>query len=194
MRLEITDGPVTALSDYCRIPMALRVTEVLDLTVQGDGVGGFALSPKTVSAPWVKDYDSVENPLSWPARFDMSNWQLFAAHLDGQWVGGAMVAFGTDDLFMLEGRRDLAVLWDIRVSPEVRRRGIGSALFNAAATWARNRGCNYLKVETQNVNVPACRFYSRQGCVLGSIHRFAYAESPAEIQLLWYKDLRAPSC
>jgi GNAT superfamily N-acetyltransferase len=171
--------------------MALRVTEVFDVVVHGNGSDGFALSLKAVAAPWVKDYDSVENPLSWPKRFDMSSWQLFSAQLDGKWVGGAAVAFGTKDLFMLEGRRDLAVLWDIRVLPEVHRHGVGSALFRAAEAWARSRGCSYLKVETQNVNVPACRFYSRQGCALGSIHRFAYVELPSEIQLLWYKDIRA---
>ena len=46
-----------------------------------------------------------------------------------------------------------------------------------------------MKVETQNVNVPACRFYARQGCVLGAINRFAYPDLPDEVQLLWYKTL-----
>ena len=83
----------------------------------------------------------------------------------------------------------MAVLWDIRVSPEARGRGVGSALFAAAEAWAKARGCRELKVETQNVNVPACRFYMRQGCVLGAVNRRAYPGLPAEIQLLWYKDL-----
>lgn len=38
-------------------------------------------------------------------------------------------------------------------------------------------------------HVAACRFYSRQGCVLGAIDRFAYPELPQEARLLWYKDL-----
>jgi hypothetical protein len=44
-------------------------------------------------------------------------------------------------------------------------------------------------VETQNVNVAACRFYARQGCVLTAVDPFAYPALPGEIQLLWYKDL-----
>jgi streptothricin acetyltransferase len=47
-------------------------------------------------------------------------------------------------------------------------------------------------VETQNTNVPACRFYARQGCVSGGINRFGYAGCPAaapEAMLLWYLDL-----
>jgi hypothetical protein len=49
--------------------------------------------------------------------------------------------------------------------------------------------CRKLKVETQNINVPACRFYASQGCVLAAVNRMAYREPQDEIQLLWYKDL-----
>jgi ribosomal protein S18 acetylase RimI-like enzyme len=90
---------------------------------------------------------------------------------------------------MLEGRRDLAVVWDIRVAAEFQRRGVGGRLFRAAEAWAAAKGCRQLKVETQNVNVPACRFYLRMGCTLGSIDRFAYPDLPDEIQLVWYRDL-----
>ena len=75
---------------------------------------------------------------------------------------------------MLGGRDDVAVLWDIRVSPRERGRGTGSALFRAAGDWAGARGFRWLKIETQNVNVPACRFYQKMGCTLGAIDRFAY--------------------
>ena len=92
-------------------------------------------------------------------------------------------------LAMLEDRRDLAVLWDIRVSPDARSRGIGSALFGAVEKWAESRGYRQLKVETQNINVPARRFYERQGCKLRAIRHLAYPNLPDEIQMLWYKDL-----
>ena len=42
-----------------------------------------------------------------------------------------------------------------------------------------------MKIETQNINVPACRFYARQGCRLSAIVSHAYAEFPDEIQLIW---------
>ena len=104
-------------------------------------------------------------------------------------VGGAAVAVDTPGLTMLEGRRDLAVLWDIRVSPDARRQGVGSTLFENVEAWALLHGCRQLKIETQNTNVPACRFYERQGCHLRAIHRAVYPEFPEEVQLLWYKDL-----
>ena len=93
---------------------------------------------------------------------------------------------------MLEGRSDLAVLWDIRVAPDARRRGIGAALMAAAERWAEAQGCAELKVETQNINVPACRFYARQGFTLREARRFAYPGLPDEIQLLWYRPIPNP--
>lgn len=48
-----------------------------------------------------------------------------------------------------------------------------------------------LMAETQDVNVPACRFYARQGFMLGAVNHGAYPDLPNEVQLLWQKE-RAP--
>jgi ribosomal protein S18 acetylase RimI-like enzyme len=90
---------------------------------------------------------------------------------------------------MLEDRSDLAVLWDIRVAPAFRGRGVGRALFEAAETRALTRGCRELKVETQNINVPACRFYAALGCQLRVVRDNVYPQCPGELQFLWYKAL-----
>ena len=105
-------------------------------------------------------------------------------------LGGATVAIGTLGLDMLEGRTDLTVLWDIRVSPGHRRGRVGQALFEAAEAWARRQGCRELKVEIQNVNVRACRFYAALGCQLRIVRDEAYPQCPWETQFLWYKPLR----
>jgi GNAT superfamily N-acetyltransferase len=193
MRVGVNEGPITALGEYETIPIAFDVSAVIEVSDQG--AGGFVLTERRLDAPYLKDYDAIEGeaPTRWPARFDLSNWGLLAARSRGRRVGGAAVAFDTPGLDLLEGRRDLAVLWDIRVSPEARGRGVGRALFAAAEGWARVRGCRELKVETQNVNVAACRFYMRQGCALGAVNRRAYPGLPGEIQLLWYKDLTLPA-
>lgn len=44
-------------------------------------------------------------------------------------------------------------------------------------------------METQNINVPAYRFYAAQGCELRGIHPNTYPELPHEVQILWYLDL-----
>jgi GNAT superfamily N-acetyltransferase len=192
MTIVLTEEPMAALPEYARVPIIFTVDRVLDVTSRDDGRGGFALSERRLEVPYEKDYDAIagEGPLLWGRRFDLSKWAVFTARLANRIVGGATLAFDTPGLKMLEGRRDLAVLWDIRVAPDARRQGVGSALFERAETWAQLHGCRQLKIETQDTNAPACRFYERQGCRLETIHRAAYPESPEEIQLLWYKDLQ----
>jgi len=190
MRIEVSEEKAPDLQDYAQIRMSFEVRQMLDVLALNDGLGGFTLSERTLPVPYLKDYDTIESPLQWQRSFDMSNWAFFVASVEGVRLGGAAVAYDTAGLTMLEDRRDIAVLWDIRIANDARRQGVGTALFRAAEKWAVAHGCVRLKVETQNINVPACRFYARQGCVLGAIHRFAYPEFPNEAQLLWYKDLR----
>lgn len=187
--VELATDPEEALREYAAVPIAFEVRSVFD--VEDGGAGGVVLTERSLDAPYVKDYDAIpgEHPAGWAERFDVSHWGVFAARVRGRRVGGVVVAIRTPGLTLLEGRDDLAVLWDIRVSPETRGQGIGAALFRAAEAWARARGCRQLKVETQNVNVAACRFYARQGCVLAAAHRDAYPGLAGEIQLLWCKDL-----
>jgi GNAT superfamily N-acetyltransferase len=186
--LAVVEETTADLEDYARIPIAFEVRAVLDVTAAAGGLGGLLLTERALDTPHLKDYDAIpgESPLSWPERFDLSRWGVFAARLGGGRVGGAAVAL---DAELAAGRSDVAVLWDIRVAPDARGHGVGAALFRAAAAWAAARGARRLMAETQNVNVAACRFYARQGCVLGAIHRFAYPSLPHEVQLLWFRDL-----
>src|SRR5215207_10056797 len=191
MTIELSEAPMTALAEYARVPIVFTVDRVLDVTSRNAGPGGFALSERRLDVPYEKDNDAFdgEGPLQWARRFDLSKWAFFTARIATRIVGGATVAFDTPGLTMLEGRRDLAVLWDIRVVADARGQGVGSALFERVEAWAQLRGCRQLKIETQNTNVRACRFYERQACQLREIHRAAYPQLPAESQLLWYKDL-----
>ena len=45
-----------------------------------------------------------EEPTRWARRFDMSNWGILSAHIDGQRVGGIIMAWNTDGVSMLEDR------------------------------------------------------------------------------------------
>lgn len=192
MEVQLRDEPVTTtLLEHSRISIAFRVDRILEVSAIQNGLGGVTLTERKIAAPYTKDYDAIkgEGPTRWAKRFDVSNWGLISAHVDGARVGGVVIAFDTENVNMLEGRRDLAVIWDLRVSPENRGRGIGAALFKAAEAWATARACTQLKIETQNINVVACKFYAAQGCTLGGLNRFAYREFPDETQLLWYKRL-----
>jgi GNAT superfamily N-acetyltransferase len=190
--VEIREESISNLPEHGKLPIAFLVERRLEARPIDGGLGGIALTECPVACPYLKDYDAFaeDQPSCWPKRWDVSRWGLISAFVNGDRAAGAVVAYQTEGLDMLEGRADLAVLWDIRVRPEFRRRGLGAALFRAIETWARERRCRWLKVETQDMNVAACRFYARQGCVLGSIHRFAYRNCPEEVQLIWYKELR----
>ena len=144
MSLEIQQEALThgALSEHGRISIAFEVDRILEVTLADGGLGGMTLTVTPVADPYIKDYDAIEGegPARWAARFDLSNWGLIRACRDRTRVGGAVLAFRTADLHMLGGRDDVAVLWDIRVTPEQRGTGVGSALFGAAANWASARG------------------------------------------------------
>ena len=182
----------TALSEHAAIPIAFVVDRVLEVRLLDGGLGGMSLTEIAVTDPYVKDYDAIEGagPQCWPGHFDVSDWGLIRARRDRVNIGGAVIAIKTPGLHMLDARDDVAVLWDIRVLPRERGRGVGSALFRAAEDWAGACGCRWPKIETQNVNVPACRFYQKMGCTLGAIDRFAYRGQPGEEQLLCWRHLR----
>ena len=187
--IEIIEVDRDALEEFASIPMWYSVNSIFDVLQNPNG--SFTLNERTIDSPYTKDYGDLrdQSPISWPQDFDISNWGFFFARINGKTVGAAAVAFDTPEVDMLEGRRDLADLWDIRVHPEARGKGVGAALMEAVEEWARTRKCGELKIETQNINVPACRFYERHGYSLRVVRRKAYPDLPEEIQLLWYKDL-----
>ncbi len=189
--IEVVEHLAVDLAEYARIPIAYEVRQIFDVVAAAKGLGGLMIMERSLEDPYLKDYDAMagEGPLTWPRRFDLSNWRLFMARVGDRRVGGAAVVLDAPDVEMLEGRSDLSLIWDLRVSPDARGLGVGSALFRSAEEWSKSRSARRLKVETQNTNVPACRFYARQGCELGGIDRFAYRDVPHEVQLLWYKDL-----
>jgi GNAT superfamily N-acetyltransferase len=191
MTVAIREEPLGRIDEHARIPISVRVERILLPVGDDKRPDEITLVEAVQDRPYVKDYDAIEgnHPTDWPRRFDTSTWTLLAAHREGQRVGGIVLAHATEGVDQLEGRPDLVHIWDLRVSPEARRRGVGSALLVEAERWARARGCRRLKVETQNINLPACRFYARCGFELSAVNRRAYPELPDEIQLLWSKRL-----
>lgn len=187
--MEIIEEAMPNLAEYASVSIAFQVRAVLDTVAINGGLGGLVLRERIIDPAYVKDYDQHESPRTWAERFDLSKWGWIVAREGSNRLGCAAIAFDTIDVNMLEGRRDLAVLWDIRVEPAVRGQGLGKAMFKAAEAWAISRCCRDIKIETQNINVPACRFYQSQGCELRSINCGAYPTLPHEVQLLWYKRL-----
>jgi GNAT superfamily N-acetyltransferase len=185
MLVDTRDESVFDAHDYMRVPIAVMVKSRFRIVLSERGLGGLHLVEEQV-VPYVKDYDGLDGgPTSWPTRWDMSQWGIIGAYHEGERVGGAVLAWRTKDLIATGNRDDTVALWDLRVAPVCRGAGVGTSLFQHAVAWARDRSCRWLKVETQNINVPACRFYAKQGCELVSLDRFAYPHQPDEVQLVW---------
>ena len=191
--IEIVEKEISFenLKLYENIPASYVVQSRIVLDELDLGKKGLADLKESLEEPWIKDYDLIDGqgPSRWASQFDISNWGLLTVSDKDRLIGGAIIAFHSEGVLMLEGRRDMVAIFDIRVHPSNRRTGIGKALFAEAARWAKSRGCISMKIETQDVNVSACRFYAAMGCELGAINSGAYTSLPKETQLLWYKEL-----
>ena len=192
VKVEVLPVNEQTLDTYSRVPISFDVSTVLQIENIENGLGGMVFREVTRKEPYRQDFDSEERPQTWLEMFDTGNWVIIQAYVAEEPIGGAIIAQRTKGVHMLNGRDDLAVLWDIRVKPEYRDKGIGTRLFGEAVAWARDKKHTQLKVETQNTNVRACRFYEKQGCKLGIVNRYAYYGEPLhedEIQLIWYLEI-----
>lgn len=171
--------------EYDKIPMILTVNQILKVRKRGKGLKGLSYAFEAVSVePFTVDFDDKESTKRWSEAFDVQGWVMFMAYDGADPVGGAVIAARTPEIHMLDGREDMAVLWDIRVKEAYRSRGIGKMLFDTARRWCRKNSYALLKIECQNTNVPACRFYERQGAELEVINRHGYGTD--ECMFLWY--------
>ena len=194
MRIDISPASLESLTELSTIPISFEVRTFFRVRVVKGGLGGITLKEEPVERPYVKDCDARdgEGPTRWLSRFDTANWKVLLTKRGKRATGGAVLVMASPDVDMLKRRHDLAVLWDLRVRPEFRGKGVGTALYERAAQLAKENGCTQMSVETQNVNVPACKFYRKRGCTLGEISRFQYAMhdfQQDEVMLVWYLDL-----
>ena len=171
--------------------IAFTVSEIFDDDAIAALIDGATAVPSSIATPYQKDYDAYPggHPTQWPVRFDVSSWSVLAAYRGAQRVGGAVVIMHAPRIDLLRDYPDCALLWDIRVAPDARGQSIGSTLLRAVEQVARRRGARVIRVETQQVNVPACRFYRRHGFKLDRATHGVYPDLPNEMQLLWSKKL-----
>jgi GNAT superfamily N-acetyltransferase len=184
-RIELREEGLEDLAGYAHVSIAFQVSRVL---VPAPDLGPLAFRERRVERPYWKDYDALPgaHPTSWRERFDITSWRIISVWRGPARVGGTVLIRGGAGIETLEGRDDLTLIWDLRVSPESRGVGIGSALIRAAEQWAGSRGSTRLEVETQNINIAACRFYEKCGFAIKAVNPTAYP-GLEEIQMLWHK-------
>jgi GNAT superfamily N-acetyltransferase len=166
------------LSEFKNIPISFEVHSVYDVIDDNDQI---KLIERVLDKSYIKDYDELESN-SW-FNMNTSTWGIFLAvdqTQNAKPIGGAIVTMPE------------CALYDLRVAPSHRRLGVGRALFKHAVHWANQQGVTTcMSIETQNINVSACRFYASMGAKLGDIDRNAYQYDEKvkhEIRLNWYID------
>ncbi len=78
---------------------------------------------------------------------------------------------------------------DFVVDAACRRHGVGRALMQRAVRWAKEKNLPGIMLETQDVNVAACKFYENLGFTLRGFDTHLYKglnPDTNEIALYWY--------
>jgi len=109
MAIEIVEESVTVLPDYGNVSSAFLVEAQLRVEPIRNGLGGLRLIEERVELPYVIDFDRAkgEGPKRWLKRWDISHWGALSAFDGPRRVGGAVVAWRTPGVDMLEGRGQL---------------------------------------------------------------------------------------
>jgi ribosomal protein S18 acetylase RimI-like enzyme len=109
--------------------------------------------------------------LEWFGMFTDHREMILAAY-DSQERGEALMLVAETQGFpvgqvwidlTLERVAATGVLWAVRVFPTLQNRGIGTRLMVAAEDVLRCRGCTTVELGVEKENLPAKRFYERQG-------------------------------
>jgi GNAT superfamily N-acetyltransferase len=182
--IHLTEEPLVDLREHSSLSAAFESTKTFDVV---SARGGLDLVERTLPAPYRKNYDDLEDPIS--RRYDTRNWAVISAFAGHEKVGGLVLAAATPGVARLEDRADLGVIWDIRVAPAWRRQAVGTAMLYAARVWAWQHGCTELKAETQNTNAAACEFFRHHGFMLTEAIPGGHPQLPKMMQLVWRKRL-----
>ena len=177
MKLDCAEAPAVVITPmdggnrglYNSFPSEFDITDILWPFNEG---GFYMYEFEKLAKPIAKTYP--DTPYT-----EHQDEVVFFALLDGQCVG------------QIHAYRDwngMALIWDIRVRRECRMRGIGCKLMDTVVAWAKENGFLALRLETQNNNAAACRFYSRYGFLLMGVDLAVYMATPykGETALYWY--------
>jgi streptothricin acetyltransferase len=81
-----------------------------------------------------------------------------------------------------------AFIEDIAVACANRRQGIGKELLDKAKHWAIKNKLDGFMLETQDINLSACKFYKKYGFDIGAVDTMLYAnfDNHDEKAVFWY--------
>ncbi|HSL28270.1 MAG TPA: GNAT family N-acetyltransferase [Anaerolineales bacterium] len=140
--------------------------------------GNIRYTVRDVTPPYIKNYG--------PRRTDYAEYgkaddrMIFLAYVNDEIAGEVRITTSWNKYGLLD---------DFVVDPKFRRQGVGRALIQRCIEWAKEKSLPGLTLETQDINVPACRLYERCGFQLRGFDTHLYKAlhpDTTEIALYWY--------
>lgn len=120
-----------------------------------------------------------DDKLNWSAYIDSSEKIVLLAFHEDACIG---------QIRLVKDWNRFAYIENIAVKKEFRKSGVGHLLLEAAETWAKEQSLIGLSLEAQNDNLIACRFYVKEGFVLGGVDTLKqFANTKIDLTLYWYK-------
>jgi ribosomal protein S18 acetylase RimI-like enzyme len=161
-----------------------KSSSILEVEKSGSGLEiGWKLVERNLPQPFDKgtlyDFDEIAQAETRARLERPDDTYQRVAESSGQLVGLLDIE--------LQPWNDTAFLWNLMIDLDYRGQGLGRRLWHRALDFARQSDVRAIMIETQNTNVPACKFYARMGCELVGINEAYYPHdgSVTEVALFW---------
>src|SRR5690554_836230 len=115
------------------------------------------------SEPYFKEYEDDDIDISYIEEEDKV---VFFYYAENNCIGRIKICSNWNGY---------AIIKDIAVAKEYRKNGVGTALLNKAIEWAMDNNFGGLMLETQDINLSACRFYTKNHFVIGAVDTMLYS-------------------
>ena len=126
-----------------------------------------------------KEIQFPDDTLDWDQYINRDDKALFLAYNNNNCIGQIRIIKDWNRFCYVE---------NIATKKEFRESGIGRLLLTRAEEWAKHRNLIGMSLETQDDNLGACRFYVKQGFILGGVDTLKQFYNPnIETTLYWYK-------
>ncbi|WP_276357677.1 GNAT family N-acetyltransferase [Cohnella caldifontis] len=138
--------------------------------------GNWTYTEEIFSEQYIKKYDNNDVDVSY---IEDKNKAVFFYYESNHCIGQIRLRTNWNGFAFVE---------DIAVASDWRLRGVGTELLMRAKEWATQNNQLGLMLETQDVNLSACRFYTKNNFVIGGVDTMLYTNfsTKHEKAIFWY--------
>lgn len=164
-------------SDINKFTSSFIVDSILKIKCENNSFSYTVEKVPSYEKIYFDDDEEFTNPKDY---INSKNKIIYLAYKNGQVVG---------QIVLRKNWNNYAFIEDVRVDANCRGEGLGIRLVECAKEWAKARNLAGISLETQNINVRACKFYESCGFMIGGIDNSVYKGIDSEnheIAMYWY--------